>query len=64
MFKVMLVDVAVEFSLNGSGVVFLYAALGAVGGGGGEKVLGKVCPRDGRWAGSGHKLWEDVMVAL
>jgi hypothetical protein len=38
--------------------------LGAVGGGGGEEVLGKVCPRDGRWASSGRKLWEDVMVAL
>jgi hypothetical protein len=63
-FKVMLVDVVVEFILNGSGGVFLYAALGAVGGGGGEEVLGKVCPRDGRWAGSGRKLWEDVMIAL
>ncbi len=64
MFKVMLKDVVVDFSLNGSGGVFLYVALGTVGGGGVEEVLGKVYPRDGRWAGSGRKLCEDVMVAL
>ncbi len=64
MFKVMLVDVVVEFSLNNDGGVFLYAALGNVGGEGGEEVLGKVCLRDGRWAGSGRKPWEDVMVVL
>ncbi len=64
MSKVMLVDVVVEFGLNNGGGVFLYAAPGAVGGEGGEEVLGKVCLRDGRWAGNGCKLWEDVMVAL
>ncbi len=63
-FKVMFVDVVVEFGLNNSGGVFLYVALGAVWGEGGEEVLGKVCPRDGRWAGGGRKLWEDVVVAL
>ena len=64
MLVVMLVDVVVEFGLNDGGGVFLYAAPGAVGGEGGEEVLGKICPRDGRWAGSGRKLWEDVMVVL
>jgi hypothetical protein len=59
---VMLVDVVVEFGLNDGGGVFLYAAPGAGGGEGGVKVLGKVCPRDGRWADGGCKLWEDVMV--
>ncbi len=64
MFKVMFVDVVVEFGLTNGGGEFLYAAPGAVGGEGGEEVLGKVCLRGGRWAGSGHKLWEDVVVAL
>ncbi len=64
MFKVMLVDVVVEFGMNDGGGVFLYVALGAVGGEGTEEVLGKVCARDGRWAGGGRKLWEVVMVVF
>ncbi len=59
----MFVDVLVEFGLNNSGEVFLYAAPGTVGGEGEQEVLGKVCLRVGRWAGGGRKLWEDVMVA-
>jgi len=42
--------------------VFFEVAVGAEGMEGGEEVLGKICPRGGRWACGGCNMWEDVVV--